>query len=53
MTCTACDNEIERGDRYVAYARHIERVGRLGAIKVEDAEATAVYHLPCAPAKER
>jgi hypothetical protein len=53
MTCTACDNKIKRGDRYVAFTRQTERVGRLGAIKVEDAEATAIYHPSCAPAKER
>lgn len=51
MMCTACEREIERGEKYVAYARHIERVGRLGAVKVEDAELTAAYHLGCAPAK--
>ncbi len=53
MTCTDCDREIKRGERYVAVTRQEERIGRLGAIKVEDAELVAVYHPACAPAKGR
>ncbi|WP_329521121.1 hypothetical protein [Spirillospora sp. NBC_01491] len=49
MTCSACGNEIERGDTYVAITRNCERVGRLGAIKVKAAELVAAYHEDCAP----
>lgn len=47
--CTACDNEIKRGETYVAHTRQTERVDRLGAIKVKDSEVTATYHPACAP----
>lgn len=47
--CTGCDNAIKRGETYVAHTRQTERVGLLGAIKVKDAEVTAVYHETCTP----
>jgi hypothetical protein len=53
MTCTACEREIPRGDQYVAVTRQTERVGRLGAVKVQDAELIAAYHPGCVPAKGR
>lgn len=49
MNCTGCNREIKRGDRYVAVDRHVERVGRFGAVIVEDAELVAAYHMECAP----
>ncbi|MGI5422965.1 hypothetical protein [Actinomadura luteofluorescens] len=52
MTCTACEREIGRGDKYVAVTRQTERVGLLGAVKVEDAELVAAYHPSCAPRKD-
>lgn len=52
MNCTKCGGEIRRGERYVAIDRHVERQGRFGAVKVEDAELMAAYHLGCAPAKD-
>ena len=48
-TCTACRKEIRRGDSYVVHTRQRERVGRLGAIKVQASEVTATYHERRAP----
>lgn len=53
MTCAECGREIRRGEQYVAYTRQTERVGRLGAVKVEDANLVGIYHPACAPAKGR
>lgn len=53
ITCTECGNEIKRGEQYIAYPRQRERIGRLGAVKVEDAELLAAYHPGCEPEKGR
>ena len=53
LTCTACEREIPRGEQYIAFTRQQERIGRLGAVKVEDSELVATYHPGCAPAKGR
>lgn len=53
LTCAACERKIQRGDQYIAMVRQSERVGRLGAVKVEDSEVTATYHPGCAPSKGR
>lgn len=53
ITCTACEREIKRGEQYIAFERKQERIGRLGAVKVVDAELTAAYHLGCDPEKGR
>lgn len=53
MACTECGREIKRGEQYVAVTRQTERVGRLGAVKVEDSDLVAVYHPACAPEKGR
>lgn len=51
-SCTACGNTIERGEKYVAFTRQSERVGRLGAVKVEDAELISAFHEGCAPQED-
>lgn len=53
MNCTSCDQEIHRGEKYIAVTRQTEQAGRLGTVKVSDAELVAAYHPRCAPEKGR
>ncbi|WP_168220929.1 hypothetical protein [Actinomadura sp. WMMA1423] len=48
-TCTRCSDPIRRGADYLTDVRQIERVGRLGFIKVRATVSAAVYHPTCAP----
>ncbi|MFE9099804.1 DUF1707 SHOCT-like domain-containing protein [Actinomadura geliboluensis] len=49
ITCTWCSDPIQRGTDYVTDARQVERVGRLGLIKVRATVGVATYHPTCTP----
>lgn len=47
MACTRCGDPIERGADYLTDVRQIERIGRLGLIKVAGASDVGAYHPAC------
>lgn len=48
-TCMTCGKEIRRGEKYISFVRHVEHVGRFGAVTVDYAEDQATHHTGCVP----
>lgn len=48
VTCTACNNDIKRGEKYTSLLRQTEKIGRFGRIRVLDAD-WAPFHTTCTP----